>query len=185
MQALCTYLYLQHPWSMDWLQYPGSLCWLCVERWILCKYCFFFYRQPITESLNWLKSIGLYGNCSATILCFIQTSYENWQDDEPNNYNNVENCAEMTFWWWRKTGEWNDLHCEDKREWFCEIRRGKETQKYHRFFFFFFLTTAYSTKQYSVRTPQRTPYYMIRLHWSFYINDFTSLTFQAARGQDR
>ncbi|MCI4377658.1 hypothetical protein PGIGA_G00205990 [Pangasianodon gigas] len=52
------------------------------------------------------------------------TSYENWQDDEPNNYNNVENCAEMTLWWWSRTGAWNDLHCEDKKDWFCQIRRG-------------------------------------------------------------
>ncbi|TSK82164.1 Macrophage mannose receptor 1 [Bagarius yarrelli] len=52
------------------------------------------------------------------------TSYENWQEDEPNNYNNVENCVEMSFWWWSKTGDWNDLHCDDKKEWFCEIRRG-------------------------------------------------------------
>ncbi|KAK3546334.1 hypothetical protein QTP70_025673, partial [Hemibagrus guttatus] len=51
------------------------------------------------------------------------TSYENWQENEPNNYNNVENCVEMAFWWWRKNGEWNDLHCEDRKDWFCQIRR--------------------------------------------------------------
>ncbi|XP_053349941.1 macrophage mannose receptor 1-like isoform X2 [Clarias gariepinus] len=52
------------------------------------------------------------------------TSYENWKDDEPNNLNDVENCAEITIWWWLKRGEWNDRHCEGKNDWICEIRKG-------------------------------------------------------------
>ncbi|KAI5104059.1 macrophage mannose receptor 1 precursor [Silurus meridionalis] len=52
------------------------------------------------------------------------TTFENWQDDEPNNYNNMENCAEITFWWWSKRSEWNDVHCEDRKDWFCQIQRG-------------------------------------------------------------
>ncbi|XP_027025082.2 macrophage mannose receptor 1b [Tachysurus fulvidraco] len=52
------------------------------------------------------------------------TAYENWQEGEPNNYNNVENCVEMSYSWWRKNGEWNDLRCEDRKDWFCQIRKG-------------------------------------------------------------
>lgn len=72
--------------------------------------------------LVWTESLSL-------ILSFIQTSYENWQEGEPNNYNNVENCVEMSYMWWRKNGEWNDLHCEDRKDWFCQIRKGKQTLK--------------------------------------------------------
>uniref|UniRef100_A0A8B9R802 Mannose receptor, C type 1b n=1 Tax=Astyanax mexicanus TaxID=7994 RepID=A0A8B9R802_ASTMX len=56
------------------------------------------------------------------------SSYENWQEGEPNNLNNAEQCVTVLFHWWRSTElEWNDLHCQDKCNWLCEIRKGKTT----------------------------------------------------------
>ncbi|KAG9273997.1 hypothetical protein AMEX_G10790 [Astyanax mexicanus] len=53
------------------------------------------------------------------------SSYENWQEGEPNNLNNAEQCVTVLFHWWRSTElEWNDLHCQDKCNWLCEIRKG-------------------------------------------------------------
>uniref|UniRef100_A0A4W4DQZ6 Mannose receptor, C type 1b n=1 Tax=Electrophorus electricus TaxID=8005 RepID=A0A4W4DQZ6_ELEEL len=53
------------------------------------------------------------------------SSYENWQDGQPNNLNNVENCVTVRLHrFWRGEGQWNDLHCEDRKAWFCEIQKG-------------------------------------------------------------
>lgn len=130
VQALCTYLYLQHLRSMDWIQYPGSHCWLCMEWWILCKYFFLIFNLLL--NLKLIEEYRLVWTvCSVSILSFIQTSYVNWQEDEPNNYNNVENCVEIKFWWYERKGEWNDVQCQDRKDWFCEIRKGKKTIKSH------------------------------------------------------
>ncbi|XP_078519695.1 macrophage mannose receptor 1-like [Lissotriton helveticus] len=43
--------------------------------------------------------------------------YENWDYGEPNNMQNVENCAEFD----RK---WNDVHCDFVRSWICQIDKG-------------------------------------------------------------
>uniref|UniRef100_A0A3B4D8F7 Mannose receptor, C type 1b n=1 Tax=Pygocentrus nattereri TaxID=42514 RepID=A0A3B4D8F7_PYGNA len=53
------------------------------------------------------------------------SSYENWEEGEPNNLNDVEKCVTMRFQWWRHgKGQWNDLQCESKADWYCEIRKG-------------------------------------------------------------
>ncbi|XP_036377634.1 macrophage mannose receptor 1-like [Megalops cyprinoides] len=49
------------------------------------------------------------------------TSYENWGYGEPNNYNDVELCAEVSFYYGRP---WNDRHCEFYNNWICQIRKG-------------------------------------------------------------
>ncbi|XP_049338780.1 macrophage mannose receptor 1-like isoform X3 [Astyanax mexicanus] len=70
------------------------------------------------------------------------SSYQAWMEGEPNNFNNVEKCATVNsrYSWYRGTPEWNDVHCEDKYDWFCEIRKGvtpkqveiTETKNYNR-----------------------------------------------------
>ncbi|XP_076828848.1 macrophage mannose receptor 1-like isoform X2 [Brachyhypopomus gauderio] len=53
------------------------------------------------------------------------SSYENWQTGQPDNFNNVENCVKAHFHWrLRYNGQWSDLHCEDRKAWFCEIQKG-------------------------------------------------------------
>ncbi|XP_066537164.1 macrophage mannose receptor 1-like [Hoplias malabaricus] len=60
------------------------------------------------------------------------SSYENWADGEPNNFNNIEKCASTHSSWWRYSRrEWNDLQCDHRADWFCEIQKGvtpKEVQ---------------------------------------------------------
>ncbi|XP_072544729.1 macrophage mannose receptor 1-like [Salminus brasiliensis] len=53
------------------------------------------------------------------------SSYENWEEGEPNNFNNMEKCVTVNFDRWRGTeNQWNDLHCGDRTDWICEIRKG-------------------------------------------------------------
>uniref|UniRef100_A0AAY4A3Z7 Macrophage mannose receptor 1 n=1 Tax=Denticeps clupeoides TaxID=299321 RepID=A0AAY4A3Z7_9TELE len=52
------------------------------------------------------------------------SSFENWNDGEPNNANNVENCVELISTYYSH-GKWNDLHCEIKKDFICQIHKGK------------------------------------------------------------
>ncbi|XP_052404337.1 macrophage mannose receptor 1b isoform X2 [Carassius gibelio] len=52
------------------------------------------------------------------------SSFQSWATDEPNNYNNIENCVEMSLKW-NGDGAWNDVNCLDKKDWFCQIQKGK------------------------------------------------------------
>ncbi|XP_077592286.1 macrophage mannose receptor 1 [Stigmatopora nigra] len=47
--------------------------------------------------------------------------YENWGYGEPNNYNDVEHCAEVQTYYGR---HWNDRHCESYNDWICQIQKG-------------------------------------------------------------
>ncbi|TRY97664.1 hypothetical protein DNTS_035477 [Danionella cerebrum] len=53
------------------------------------------------------------------------SSYQSWATDEPNNLNNMENCVEMRVSLWDDDGLWNDVNCNDKKDWYCQIRKGK------------------------------------------------------------
>ncbi|XDV27429.1 hypothetical protein PO909_030963 [Leuciscus waleckii] len=53
------------------------------------------------------------------------SSYQSWSSDEPNNLNNIENCVEMSVSIWETDGMWNDVNCHDKKDWLCQIRKGK------------------------------------------------------------
>jgi hypothetical protein len=44
-------------------------------------------------------------------------SYDNWNQNEPNNYNDNEDCAEIYF----ETGTWNDVNCGQSKFFICEI----------------------------------------------------------------
>uniref|UniRef100_A0A8B9GUM5 Mannose receptor, C type 1b n=1 Tax=Astyanax mexicanus TaxID=7994 RepID=A0A8B9GUM5_ASTMX len=57
------------------------------------------------------------------------SSYESWDKGEPNNEYSMEKCVILTFYTWLKKERWNDVHCEDRKHWYCEIRKGK-TRKY-------------------------------------------------------
>uniref|UniRef100_A0A8C1ZAP3 Mannose receptor, C type 1b n=1 Tax=Cyprinus carpio TaxID=7962 RepID=A0A8C1ZAP3_CYPCA len=53
------------------------------------------------------------------------SSYQSWDSDEPNNLNNIENCVEMSFSYQSRAGVWNDINCQDRKDWYCQIRKGK------------------------------------------------------------
>nr|AGN52245.1 mannose receptor c type 1 [Megalobrama amblycephala] len=53
------------------------------------------------------------------------SSYQSWASDEPNNLNNIENCAEMRISMWDNDGMWNDVNCHDRKDWYCQIHKGK------------------------------------------------------------
>ncbi|XP_048867159.1 macrophage mannose receptor 1-like isoform X4 [Brienomyrus brachyistius] len=48
------------------------------------------------------------------------SAFENWDDEEPNNYNGVELCGEIYSY----NLKWNDRHCESLNSWICQIRKG-------------------------------------------------------------
>uniref|UniRef100_A0A4W6EYQ1 Mannose receptor, C type 1b n=1 Tax=Lates calcarifer TaxID=8187 RepID=A0A4W6EYQ1_LATCA len=50
--------------------------------------------------------------------------FQHWEEDEPNNKNNVESCAELKLSKVRRSGSWNDVHCETYHGWLCQIRAG-------------------------------------------------------------
>ncbi|XP_072544234.1 macrophage mannose receptor 1-like [Salminus brasiliensis] len=52
------------------------------------------------------------------------SSYESWDEGEPDNAYNMEKCVTLTFYTWLKRERWNDVHCEDRKHWYCEIRKG-------------------------------------------------------------
>jgi hypothetical protein len=66
----------------------------------------------VTESI-WigysLGSDGFFWESGAT------EEHTNWNDNEPNNANDIEECAESAF-----QAGWNDLNCEDQRSFVCE-----------------------------------------------------------------
>ena len=43
----------------------------------------------------------------------------NWAGGQPDNYNNVEDCAEIL-----SNGLWNDANCYIGRGWVCKIAKG-------------------------------------------------------------
>uniref|UniRef100_A0A8B9GUK3 Mannose receptor, C type 1b n=1 Tax=Astyanax mexicanus TaxID=7994 RepID=A0A8B9GUK3_ASTMX len=54
------------------------------------------------------------------------SSYENWSNGEPNNLNNVENCVKLEdMSWMSMPEEWNDISCDERMDWFCEIQKGE------------------------------------------------------------
>uniref|UniRef100_A0A673L6I9 Macrophage mannose receptor 1-like n=1 Tax=Sinocyclocheilus rhinocerous TaxID=307959 RepID=A0A673L6I9_9TELE len=56
------------------------------------------------------------------------SSYQSWTSDEPNNLNNIENCVEMRISIWDRDGAWNDINCQDRTNWYCQIRKGTTCQ---------------------------------------------------------
>ncbi|KAG5285389.1 hypothetical protein AALO_G00002830 [Alosa alosa] len=48
------------------------------------------------------------------------SSFTNWAPEEPNNKNNMENCALVYF----SSMTWNDFACERNLKFICEIRKG-------------------------------------------------------------
>merc|ERR1712228_1065301 len=53
--------------------------------------------------------------------------YENWAPGEPNNAGGGEDCTEIMS----ETQKWNDLRCNTKRAFICEIPKGMEIGKEH------------------------------------------------------
>ncbi len=46
-------------------------------------------------------------------------TFSNWNLNQPDNYNNIEECAEI-----RSNQGWNDINCYLNRGWICKIPRG-------------------------------------------------------------
>ncbi|KAI3374792.1 hypothetical protein L3Q82_021350, partial [Scortum barcoo] len=70
--------------------------------------------------------------------------FQHWEDGEPNNVNNVESCVEISLLQTRRSGSWNDAHCETYRGWLCQIRAGKIRELSH--FLLSLLVTQISTR---------------------------------------
>ncbi|KAF3698791.1 Macrophage mannose receptor 1 [Channa argus] len=71
--------------------------------------------------------IGLYAPDRSTGYVWSDTSpvnFQHWEDGEPNNKNDAESCAEFLPYSWHYSGSWNDVHCEKKNGWICQIRAG-------------------------------------------------------------
>uniref|UniRef100_A0A673AFI2 Macrophage mannose receptor 1-like n=1 Tax=Sphaeramia orbicularis TaxID=375764 RepID=A0A673AFI2_9TELE len=51
-------------------------------------------------------------------------NFQHWQEGEPNNFNNAENCVEFRIYNWDESGSWNDVNCESYNDWLCQIRAG-------------------------------------------------------------
>ncbi|XP_076004152.1 macrophage mannose receptor 1b isoform X2 [Genypterus blacodes] len=51
-------------------------------------------------------------------------NFHHWQENEPNNKNNVESCVEFRIFHWDEGGSWNDAQCEGHNDWLCQIRAG-------------------------------------------------------------
>ncbi|XP_060901039.1 macrophage mannose receptor 1-like [Labrus mixtus] len=47
--------------------------------------------------------------------------FQHWEDNEPNNKNNVESCVQFLFY---LRGSWSDVHCETELAWMCQIQTG-------------------------------------------------------------
>ncbi|XP_066536374.1 macrophage mannose receptor 1-like [Hoplias malabaricus] len=53
------------------------------------------------------------------------SSFEDWQEGEPNNLNNIEKCAIIQLYTYRTSlQQWNDLQCDQRTDWLCEIQKG-------------------------------------------------------------
>lgn len=53
-----------------------------------------------------------------------QLIYENWDEDEPNNYEELEHCVTLSR---SPNMRWNDLRCDHLVNWICEIKKGMIT----------------------------------------------------------
>lgn len=75
-------------------------------------------QSPLIKIIHHLLNM----NREHIIHCF-QVNFQNWDENEPNNRNNMESCAEMRIY--RQHWPWNDIHCEKINNWLCQIRAGK------------------------------------------------------------
>lgn len=69
-----------------------------------------------------------------------QVIYENWDEDEPNNHEELEHCVTFNgspqMRWNRlcyrsPQMHWNNLRCEDLRNWICETKKGMITSLFN------------------------------------------------------
>ncbi|KAM8849999.1 macrophage mannose receptor 1-like isoform 1-T1 [Spinachia spinachia] len=51
-------------------------------------------------------------------------NYQHWQEGEPNNHHNDENCVEFRTYFVNDHGSWNDANCESYNDWLCQIIAG-------------------------------------------------------------
>ncbi|CAL8293581.1 unnamed protein product [Lota lota] len=68
----------------------------------------------------WIGLSSLDSNAGFTWSDGSPLSFEKWRFGEPNNYNELEHCAEVELY----DGSWNDCFCEAYKDWICQIRKG-------------------------------------------------------------
>lgn len=57
-----------------------------------------------------------------------QVIYENWDEDEPNNHEELEHCVMFNR---SPQMRWNDLRCEHLLNWICETKKGMITSLFN------------------------------------------------------
>uniref|UniRef100_A0A8C4UK20 Mannose receptor C-type 1 n=1 Tax=Falco tinnunculus TaxID=100819 RepID=A0A8C4UK20_FALTI len=103
----------------------------CPEGWDSnnrISFCFKVREQKKTwlESQEFCRAIGgdlasINGKEEQYVIWRSIVRYENWGFGEPNNYQGIELCAEISG---DSSMLWNDRHCDYLYGWICQIRKG-------------------------------------------------------------
>lgn len=85
--------------------------------------------MPSGNTCESFESSGLYDIGAEDdfqwIDCSSPTGFTNWGPEQPDNYNDKEDCTLITSDWY-----WNDWDCDDKVTYLCEINaNGELTQE--------------------------------------------------------
>ena len=85
---------------------------------------FYIFMLPLTYSVDmgddryWIGAHEpregqgwLWRTTNATL----DSTYSHWKDDQPNNWDNSQDCAETS-----KSGFWNDKSCDSRKYILCE-----------------------------------------------------------------
>uniref|UniRef100_A0A4W5LTT5 C-type lectin domain-containing protein n=1 Tax=Hucho hucho TaxID=62062 RepID=A0A4W5LTT5_9TELE len=80
--------------------------------------------QSIRRGTSWIGLSAQDPNAGYAWTDGSPLSFQHWIEGEPNNYNGVESCAEITISHWDEAGSWNDANCEGYNDWLCEIPKG-------------------------------------------------------------
>uniref|UniRef100_A0A8B9GP43 Macrophage mannose receptor 1 n=1 Tax=Amazona collaria TaxID=241587 RepID=A0A8B9GP43_9PSIT len=73
-----------------------------------------------------------------------QVRYENWGFGEPNNYQGIELCAEISG---DSSMLWNDRHCDYLYGWICQIRKGMDILSQEQYIWIAMYFTEYETTE--------------------------------------
>uniref|UniRef100_A0A3Q3MGQ0 Mannose receptor, C type 1b n=1 Tax=Labrus bergylta TaxID=56723 RepID=A0A3Q3MGQ0_9LABR len=116
----------------------------CPPGWTLLRtrnYCYKAFRDSSAgrtwyEARDYCKAIGgdllsihselellsINRKCFFHFLLVFQLQFQDWDDNEPDNKNNVESCVQLLNSYRR--GTWGDVHCEKELGWLCQIHTG-------------------------------------------------------------
>lgn len=84
-----------------------------------------FTTDPIANHSKLFCSVNTYVTPTVFVVSSCsKVNYQHWQEGEPNNHNNDENCVEFRTYYVNDHGSWNDANCEGYNDWFCQILAG-------------------------------------------------------------